>query len=190
MVLWVLILVAVGAAVALSGANLPRELRALVLAMQSLLVAALRRLHAVHLEPVRAAVAGAVRGAGPQSGAAGHRPRDPSAAALHRLCRLLGLLLLRRRGADLGPHRCGLGALGAAVDAGGWMFLTLGIAMGSYWAYYELGWGGWWFWDPVENATLHAVARRHGAAALGAGDGEARRAEDLDRSFSPSSPSR
>ena len=35
-----------------------------------------------------------------------------------------------------------------------WMFLTLGIAMGSYWAYYALGWGGWWFWDPVENASL------------------------------------
>src|SRR5690606_9789290 len=35
-----------------------------------------------------------------------------------------------------------------------WIFLTLGIAMGSYWAYYELGWGGWWFWDPVENASF------------------------------------
>ena len=35
-----------------------------------------------------------------------------------------------------------------------WMFLTLGIAMGSYWAYYELGWGGFWFWDPVENASF------------------------------------
>ncbi|MTH98937.1 heme lyase CcmF/NrfE family subunit [Roseibium sp. RKSG952] len=35
-----------------------------------------------------------------------------------------------------------------------WAFLTLGIAMGSYWAYYELGWGGWWFWDPVENASF------------------------------------
>ena len=35
-----------------------------------------------------------------------------------------------------------------------WAFLTLGISMGSYWAYYELGWGGWWFWDPVENASL------------------------------------
>src|SRR6201997_3833539 len=35
-----------------------------------------------------------------------------------------------------------------------WMCLTLGIAMGSYWAYYTLGWGGWWFWDPVENASL------------------------------------
>ena len=35
-----------------------------------------------------------------------------------------------------------------------WGFLTLGIALGSWWAYYELGWGGWWFWDPVENASL------------------------------------
>ena len=35
-----------------------------------------------------------------------------------------------------------------------WIFLTLGIALGSWWAYYELGWGGWWFWDPVENASL------------------------------------
>jgi cytochrome c-type biogenesis protein NrfE len=37
---------------------------------------------------------------------------------------------------------------------GAWAFLTLGIALGSWWAYYELGWGGWWFWDPVENASL------------------------------------
>jgi len=35
-----------------------------------------------------------------------------------------------------------------------WMFLTVGIALGSFWAYYELGWGGWWFWDPVENASF------------------------------------
>ncbi|MCQ1858118.1 heme lyase CcmF/NrfE family subunit [Haemophilus sputorum] len=35
-----------------------------------------------------------------------------------------------------------------------WVFLTLGIILGSWWAYYELGWGGWWFWDPVENASL------------------------------------
>ncbi|MNJ16624.1 Cytochrome c-type biogenesis protein CcmF [compost metagenome] len=37
---------------------------------------------------------------------------------------------------------------------GSWMFLTAGIVLGSWWAYYELGWGGWWFWDPVENASL------------------------------------
>src|SRR6056300_1744400 len=35
-----------------------------------------------------------------------------------------------------------------------WVCLTLGIALGSWWAYYELGWGGWWFWDPVENASF------------------------------------
>ncbi|WP_188294430.1 cytochrome c biogenesis protein CcsA, partial [Salmonella enterica] len=35
-----------------------------------------------------------------------------------------------------------------------WVFLTLGIVLGSAWAYYELGWGGWWFWDPVENASF------------------------------------
>ncbi|MGD8341802.1 MAG: cytochrome c biogenesis protein CcsA, partial [Gammaproteobacteria bacterium] len=37
---------------------------------------------------------------------------------------------------------------------GAWLFLTGGIALGSWWAYYELGWGGWWFWDPVENASF------------------------------------
>ena len=35
-----------------------------------------------------------------------------------------------------------------------WMFLTVGISLGSWWAYHELGWGGWWFWDPVENASF------------------------------------
>lgn len=48
-----------------------------------------------------------------------------------------------------------------------WVFLTLGIALGSWWAYYELGWGGWWFWDPVENASfmpwLFATALLHSA---------------------------
>ncbi len=48
-----------------------------------------------------------------------------------------------------------------------WMFLTFGIGIGSYWAYYELGWGGWWFWDPVENASfmpwLIAAALVHSA---------------------------
>ncbi|MEH6403298.1 MAG: heme lyase CcmF/NrfE family subunit [Sneathiella sp.] len=48
-----------------------------------------------------------------------------------------------------------------------WSFLTLGIALGSWWAYYELGWGGWWFWDPVENASfmpwLAATALLHSA---------------------------
>ena len=71
-----------------------------------------------------------------------------------------------------------------------WIFLTLGIAMGSYWAYYELGWGGWWFWDPVENASLHALARRHRAAAFRRRDGKARRAEGLDDPARDPRPSR
>jgi len=55
---------------------------------------------------------------------------------------------------------------------GAWIFLTLGITAGSYWAYYELGWGGWWFWDPVENASLMpwlaATALLHSVAVLSA----------------------
>ncbi|OXS99646.1 heme lyase NrfEFG subunit NrfE [Notoacmeibacter marinus] len=51
-----------------------------------------------------------------------------------------------------------------------WTFLTAGIAMGSYWAYYELGWGGWWFWDPVENASfmpwLSGTALLHSAIVM------------------------
>lgn len=69
--------------------------------------------------------------------------------------------------------------LGARLDAAwarwtrpwtsvAWIFLTLGIALGSWWAYYELGWGGWWFWDPVENASfmpwLTATALLHSLA--------------------------
>jgi cytochrome c-type biogenesis protein CcmF len=43
-----------------------------------------------------------------------------------------------------------------------WSFLTIGIALGSWWAYYELGWGGWWFWDPVENASFMPwIVARH-----------------------------
>jgi cytochrome c-type biogenesis protein CcmF len=55
-----------------------------------------------------------------------------------------------------------------------WIFLTIGIAAGSYWAYYELGWGGWWFWDPVENASLMpwlaATALLHSVAVLAVRD--------------------
>ncbi|MFN6935800.1 MAG: heme lyase CcmF/NrfE family subunit [Tsuneonella sp.] len=57
---------------------------------------------------------------------------------------------------------------------GAWIFLTVGITAGSYWAYYELGWGGWWFWDPVENAALMpwlaATALLHSASVLAARD--------------------
>ncbi|PTQ10125.1 heme lyase NrfEFG subunit NrfE [Sphingomonas oleivorans] len=56
-----------------------------------------------------------------------------------------------------------------------WIMLTLGITAGSYWAYYELGWGGWWFWDPVENASLMpwlaATALLHSVTVLATRDG-------------------
>ncbi len=56
-----------------------------------------------------------------------------------------------------------------------WVFLTIGITAGSYWAYYELGWGGWWFWDPVENASLMpwlaATALLHSVNVLATRDG-------------------
>ncbi|MEP9401191.1 heme lyase CcmF/NrfE family subunit [Sphingomonas sp. VNH70] len=55
-----------------------------------------------------------------------------------------------------------------------WVFLTIGITAGSYWAYYELGWGGWWFWDPVENASLMpwlaATALLHSVTVLASRD--------------------
>ena len=58
---------------------------------------------------------------------------------------------------------------------GAWVFLTLGITAGSYWAYYELGWGGWWFWDPVKNASLMpwlaATALLHSVTVLATRDG-------------------
>ena len=57
---------------------------------------------------------------------------------------------------------------------GAWVWLTVGITAGSYWAYYELGWGGWWFWDPVENASLMpwlaATALFHSASVLASRD--------------------
>ena len=58
---------------------------------------------------------------------------------------------------------------------GAWVFLTVGITAGSYWAYYTLGWGGWWFWDPVENASLMpwlaATALLHSVTVLATRDG-------------------
>ena len=63
---------------------------------------------------------------------------------------------------------------------GAWIFLTLGITAGSYWAYYELGWGGWWFWDPVENASLMPWLAATALAAFGRGPGRAQRAEGVD----------
>ena len=67
----------------------------------------------------------------------------------------VGDLRLRGRRVDRGPRSTAAWARWVRPWAlAAWSFLTLGIALGSWWAYYELGWGGWWFWDPVENASF------------------------------------
>ncbi len=146
MLLWVVILTLFSALVALFGRNLPLSLKANVLAVQGW-ISRLPRLHPEDLEPLRAPRARPLRGPRPQPAPPGCRPRDPSAAALSRLCRLLHVLRLRRGGA----HRRKIDAAWARWvrpwTLVAWIFLTAGISMGSYWAYYELGWGGWWFWD-------------------------------------------
>ncbi len=82
--------------------------------------------------------------------------QDPGLAfhppTLYAAMSAVGRLFLRGRRAGDGAGRPGLCPCDAALGAGAWVLLTIGITAGSYWAYYELGWGGWWFWDPVENA--------------------------------------
>ena len=137
-------------------------------------------LHSVHLEPVPAAGRGAGRGPRPQSDPAGFRPRGASADALSRLCRLLDRVLLRGRRPDRGPHRCGLGALGAAVDAARLDVpdarhrdgLLLGLLRARLGRLVVLGSGG--------ERLADALARRHRAAAFGGGDGKAQCAEGVD----------
>ena len=82
-----------------------------------------------------------------------------------------------RRAGSTRPGRAGRGRGRRSA----WCFLTLGIALGSAWAYYELGWGGWWFWDPVENASFMPWLVRHRADPFARGHREARRLPQLDR---------
>ncbi|MBL8596345.1 MAG: heme lyase CcmF/NrfE family subunit, partial [Devosia sp.] len=154
MVLWVLILVAMGAAVAMFGGALPDELRTLVLSIQSLLAAAFTGFTLFTSNPF-----------------ARLSPAPFEGQELNPILQDIGLAVhppLLYAG-YVGFSVCFSFAIAALIsgriDAAwarwvrpwtlvSWIFLTLGIAMGSYWAYYELGWGGWWFWDPVENASL------------------------------------
>jgi cytochrome c-type biogenesis protein CcmF len=154
MVLWILILVGMGAAVAMFGSNLPRDLLALVLGAQSLLVAAFTGFTLFTSNPF-----------------ARLSPVPFEGQELNPILQDIGLAVhppLLYAG-YVGFSVCFSFAIAALIsgriDAAwarwvrpwtlvSWVFLTLGIAMGSYWAYYELGWGGWWFWDPVENASF------------------------------------
>ena len=154
MLLWILILVMMGAAVAAFGRRLPRDLLALVLGTQSLLTAAFASFAVFTSNPFS-------RIANPPLQGNDLNPvLQDIGLAIHPPLLYVGYV---------GFSICFSFAIGALisgrVDAAwarwvrpwtlfSWAFLTLGIAMGSYWAYYELGWGGWWFWDPVENASF------------------------------------
>ena len=136
--------------------------------------------HPVHLEPVPAARRSAGRGPRSQSDPAGFRSRGASADALSRLCRLLHRVLLCGRGPDRRPHRCGVGALGAAMDAAGLDVpdarhrdgLLLGLLRTRLGRLVVLGSG--------RERLADAVARRHRAVAFGGGHGKAEFAQGLD----------
>ena len=131
MLLWVLILTLFGALVAVFGRTFPPRCGPTCWPCRAWVGAAFFLFILLTSNPFRRLVPAPVRGQRPQPDAAGSRPRDPSAAALSRLCRLLDLLLLRRRGPDRRAHRRRLGALGAAVDAGR---LDVPDAAASRWA--------------------------------------------------------
>jgi len=154
LLLWMLILTLFGAAVALFGGNLPPSLRARVLAVQALIGVgfllfilltsnAFMRLAPAPLEG---------RGLNPLL-------QDPG-LAFHPPFLYLGYV-----GFSMAFSFAIAALIEGRVDPAwarwvrpwtlaAWCFLTIGIALGSWWAYYELGWGGWWFWDPVENASF------------------------------------
>jgi cytochrome c-type biogenesis protein CcmF len=154
MVLWVLMLALFGALVATFGSNLPARLQALVLSVQGsisvafLLFILLASNPFLRIDPA------------PADGQ-GLNPilQDP-ALAFHPPFLYAGYV-----GFSMAFSFAVAALIEGKVDAVwarwvrpwtllAWMCLTLGIAMGSWWAYYTLGWGGWWFWDPVENASF------------------------------------
>ncbi|MFN3320286.1 MAG: heme lyase CcmF/NrfE family subunit [Allorhizobium sp.] len=154
MLLWVLILAFFSAMVAFFGTNLPDRLRANVLAVQAWITTAftlfilLTSNPFIRLSPI------------PAEGQDLNPVLQDIGLAIHPPLLYLGYV---------GFSVCFSFAIAALMDGridaawarwvrpwtlAAWVFLTAGISMGSYWAYYELGWGGWWFWDPVENASF------------------------------------
>ncbi|MEO5806044.1 heme lyase CcmF/NrfE family subunit [Devosia sp.] len=154
MILWVSILVAFGAMVAAFGRSLPRDLLTLVLATQSLLTAAFAGFTIFTSNPFARMSPAPLQGADlnpvlQDIGLAIHPPLLYTGYVGFSICFSFAIAALISGRID--------GAWARWVRPWAilsWVFLTLGIAMGSYWAYYELGWGGWWFWDPVENASF------------------------------------
>ncbi|CTQ56237.1 Cytochrome c-type biogenesis protein CcmF [Roseibium album] len=154
MLLWVLILVFFGALVGAFGGNLPSDLKATTLAVQGWVSAGFILFLLATSNPFNRVVNPPLEGADlnpilQDIGLAIHPP----------------LLYIGYVGFSITFSFAVAALILGRIDAAwarwvrpwtllAWCFLTLGIAMGSYWAYYELGWGGWWFWDPVENASF------------------------------------
>jgi len=154
MLLWVLILAVFGSAVALFGRHLPPGLAARALAVQGLIAFGFLLFIAFTSNPF-------TRVASPPIDGRDLNPllQDPG-LALHPPFLYLGYV-----GFSVAFSFAIAALIEGRVDAAwarwvrpwtlaAWTFLTAGIGLGSWWAYYELGWGGWWYWDPVENASF------------------------------------
>jgi cytochrome c-type biogenesis protein CcmF len=154
MLLWVFILALFGGAVALFGDNLPPSLKARVLAVQGSIGTAFLLFIVMTSNPFARLDPPPIEGNGLNP-----LLQDP-ALAFHPPFLYAGYV-----GLSVAFSFAIAALIDGKVDAAwarwvrpwtlaAWMFLTIGISMGSWWAYYELGWGGWWFWDPVENASF------------------------------------
>jgi len=154
MLLWVLILALFGALVALFGANLPATLKAHVLAVQSWIACAFYLFILLTSNPF------ARQAQAPFEGRDLNPILQDPGLAIHPPLLYIGYV-----GFSIAFSFAIAALMEGRIDAAwarwvrpwtlvAWMFLTLGISMGSYWAYYTLGWGGFWFWDPVENASF------------------------------------
>lgn len=154
MLLWVLILTLFGACASWFGGNLPPTLRARVLAVQSAISVAFFAFILFTSNPFLRLIA-------PPLDGQDLNPllQDPG-LAFHPPFLYLGYV-----GLSMTFSFAVAALIEGRVDAAwgrwvrpwtlaAWLFLTIGIALGSWWAYYELGWGGFWFWDPVENASF------------------------------------
>src|SRR5438067_7078174 len=154
MLLWVLILALFGALVALFGSNLPATLKANVLAVQAWIASAFYLFILITSNPF-ARIAQA-----PAEGRDLNPILQDIGLAVHQPMLYLGYV-----GFSISFCFAIAALIEGRVDAAwarwvrpwtlvAWCALTCGIAMGSWWAYYVLGWGGWWAWDPVENASF------------------------------------
>ena len=170
MLLWVLILTFFGALVAAFGANLPATLKANVLAVQGWIGAAFMLFMLTTSNPFTRIANAPIEGKDlnpilQDIGLAVHPPMLYLGYVGFSVCFSFSVAALIDGRIDAAWARWVRPWTLAA-----WLFLTGGIAMGSYWAYYELGWGGFWFWDPVENASfmpwLSGTALLHSAMVM------------------------